>query len=246
MRALLKTSAALGAGLALLAGPALAGQSVLLKAEPLDSDGVVTLGDLFDGAGAAGSVAVAAKPGASVILDAGAVQAAARRAGLDWGNSQGLRRIVVRSGAAETAAAKGNVEVLTYARNINAGEVVQPEDLTWAKVAGAPMDAPRDADALAGMVARRPLRSGAVASTRDVAAPQVIKNGDMVNVVYSDGAISVALTGKAMAAATLGEQVPIQNPSSKKVISAIAVGPGQAMVGPAAYRFRANRQYAAR
>jgi flagella basal body P-ring formation protein FlgA len=181
-----------------------------------------------------------------VVLDAGAVQAAARRAGLDWANSGGLRRISVRAGAPVAESAKGNVEVLTYARNINAGETVQAEDLTWAKVAGAPADAPADATALTGLVARKPLRSGAVASTRDVTAPQVIKNGDMVNVVYSDGAISVSLTGKAMASAVLGDQVAIQNPSSKKVISAIATGPGEAMVGPGANRFRANRQYAAR
>ena len=102
-----------------------------------------------------------------------------------------------------------------------------------------------DAEAVIGMTARRPLREGAAVSSRDVAAPQVIKVGDMVSVAYEDGAISVTLTGKAMAAATLGETVAIQNPSSKKIISALAVGPGQALVGPAAGQYRA-RQYAVR
>ena len=49
----------------LAASPALAGQPVTLKAQTLDSDGIVTLSDLFDGAGAAGKVTVAAKPGDS-------------------------------------------------------------------------------------------------------------------------------------------------------------------------------------
>ena len=53
---------------ALVATPALAGQPVTLKANPVDADGVITLGDLFEGAGAAGKIAVAAKPGASAIL----------------------------------------------------------------------------------------------------------------------------------------------------------------------------------
>jgi len=245
MTRFLKASLTLAAAAALLASPALAGQAVTLKAEPMDADGVVTLDDLFDGAGAAGKVAVASKPGASVVLDAGAVQASARRAGLEWANTQGLRRIVVRAGAVGATASKGNVEVLTYARNLNAGETVRPEDLVWAKFAAAPMDAPRDVDAVIGMTARRPLREGGVVSTRDVAAPQVIKAGDMVNVAYQDGAITVSLTGKAIAAATLGETVGIENPSSRKVISAIATGPGQALVGPGASQFR-TRQYAAR
>jgi len=235
----------LAAALAVLASPALAGQPVNLKADPSDADGVVTLDDLFDGAGAAGKTPVAAKPGASIMLDAGAVQVLARRAGLDWANAQGLRRIVVRSGAATATSAKGNVEVLTYARNLNPGDAVQPDDLVWAKAAAAPADAPRDIDRLIGMVARRPLRAGDTVSSRDVSAPQVIKAGDIVNVTYQDDAITVSLTGKANASATLGEVVPILNPSSKKVVSAIATGPGQAMVGPGAARF-GTRQYAVR
>jgi len=143
-----------------LASPALAGAPVALKAAPVDDDGMVTLGDLFDGAGAAARVPVAAKPGSSVVLDAGAVQALARRAGLDWPNAEGFRRLIVRSAAPADAGlgvvAKGNVEVLTYARNLNTGEVLQPQDLVWAKVAAAPADAVGDADqALVGPAADR-------------------------------------------------------------------------------------------
>jgi hypothetical protein len=85
----------------------------------------------------------------------------ARRAGLDWSNPNGVRRIVVRGGADGAAGpARGNVEVLTYARSLAAGEIVQPEDLVWVKVAAGPADAPNDADALIGMAAKRPLRAG--------------------------------------------------------------------------------------
>ena len=45
----------LAAALALCAAPALAGQPVTLKSEILDADGMVTLGDLFDGAGTTGT-----------------------------------------------------------------------------------------------------------------------------------------------------------------------------------------------
>ena len=235
---------------ALVATPALAGQPVTLKANPVDTDGVITLGDLFEGAGAAGKIAVAAKPGASAILDAAAVQAAAGRAGLDWPNAQGFRRIVVRSAAEASAAgvARGNVEVLTYARSLTAGEIVQAQDLVWAKAAAAPNDAPGDAEAIIGLAARRPLRAGAAVSARDVSAPQVIKAGELVTVAYEDGGISLALQAKAMASAGLGESFAVQNTASKKIIQAVASGPGQAVVGPAADQLKAlpRTQYALR
>jgi flagella basal body P-ring formation protein FlgA len=229
----------------LIAAPALAGQPVTLKAEVLDADGMITLADLFDGAGGAGKVVVAAKPGASTVLDAGAVQGLARRAGLDWPNTQGLRRIVVRSGAsqaeASAPAARGNVEVLTYARSLSAGEIVQPQDLVWGKAAAASADTPGDAEAIIGLAARRPLRAGAVVSARDVSTPQVIKAGDLITVTYENAGILLSLQGKAMAAAGLGETVGVQNTTSKKIIQAVASGQGAAMVGPSADRLRAAR-----
>jgi flagella basal body P-ring formation protein FlgA len=241
-----KLAVAVATLLAISAPPALAGQAVTLKASPVDSDGVVTLGDLFDGAGAAETAPLAAKPGASVVLDAGVVQAVARRNGLDWSNAEGIRRIIVRSGAPGPAAAKGNVEVLTYARSLSAGEMVQPQDLVWAKAAATPLDAPRDADAVIGMTTRRPLAAGAAVSIRDVVAPKVIRNGDIITVTYQDNGISVSMTGKATADAAVGETLGIQNTASKKVIPAIAAGPGLALIGPGAEQLRAERRYALR
>lgn len=233
------------ASLALAAGPAFAGQPVTLKAEASDKDGVVTLGELFVGAGSASSVPVAARTGRSVILDARAVQLAARRAGLEWANAEGLSRIVVQSAEAVAAAqvgssaVRGNVEVLTYARSLAAGEIVQPEDLIWGKAAAAPATAPSDAEQVIGLAARRPLRAGASVSTRDVAPPVVIKTGELITVVYENEGISLALQGKAMASASVGDTLTVQNIQSKKVLQAVAVGPGQAVVGPVADQLRA-------
>src|SRR6185437_11093934 len=101
----------IAAAMAALASPALAGRPVTLKADTANANGVVTLADLFDDAGAAGATAVATRSGASVVLDAAVVQAVARRAGLDWANAEGLRKIVVHGGApAGAPAPRGNVE----------------------------------------------------------------------------------------------------------------------------------------
>jgi len=225
-------------------GPALAGQAVTLRADTADADGIVTLGDLFDGAGAAARVPVARRTADSVVLSAAAVQAAARRAGLDWANAEGLKTIVVHAGAGSSSAAagpaRGNVEVLTYARDIAAGEVVGPTDIVWARAAAAPFDAPRDPDAVIGKAARRPLRAGASVAAHDIATPIVVKAGEMLNVTYEADGISLSLQGKALSAAGVGETLNVENPASKKIIQAVVAGPGEAAVGPVADELRSR------
>jgi flagella basal body P-ring formation protein FlgA len=80
----------------MVAGAAVAGP-VTLKANPVDSDGRVTLGDLFDGAGSASDVLVGTRVGPSIVFEAGQLQSLARQSGLAWANPTGLRRVVVRN-----------------------------------------------------------------------------------------------------------------------------------------------------
>lgn len=86
------------------AGPVLA-DPVTLKANPVDEDGRVTLGDLFDGAGAASGVLIGTRTGPSVVFEAGQLQSLARQSGVHWANPNGLRRVVVRNAALAPAAA---------------------------------------------------------------------------------------------------------------------------------------------
>lgn len=234
------------------ATPAFAATPVTLKAEPFDADGIVTLGEIFDGAGAAGSTPIAARRGASVMLSAAAVRNAAYRAGLDWANAEGLRQIVVTGGAPTgspaNVAARGNVDVLTWARPISAGEIVQPEDLVWGKAAMAPADAPNDPDTIIGLAARRPLRPGAAVAARDVSAPMVIKANEIVTLTYDNQGVSLALQAKALSGGAVGETINVQNVTSKKTVQAVVTGPGQAAVGPAAEQLKLVRssRYASR
>jgi flagella basal body P-ring formation protein FlgA len=220
---------------------------VTLRPQTVSADPVVTLGDLFDGAGGAGATPVASRTGASVILNARAVQLAAARAGLDWANAEGLKTIVVHAAAgpaapaAAAAPARRGVEALAYARNLQTGEIVQPEDLVWAKVVAAPADAPGDAEAVIGLAARRPLRAGAAVAAHDLGAAQVVKAGEMITIVFAEDGVSLSLSGKAMSSAGVGETVNVQNTASKKIIQAVVTGPGQAMVGPSAGRLKAAR-----
>jgi flagella basal body P-ring formation protein FlgA len=257
MRALALISA-----LALIAGPALAGP-VTLRANPVDDDGRVTLGDIFEGAGAASGVVVANRAGPSVMFEAGQLQALAARSGLQWANPQNLRRVVVRDAArapgavapAATTAARpaatagATVSVLTYARNLAAGDVIQPEDVVWTDVQAhlATGGGPSDAEQVIGLSARRALRAGAVVGARDLAAPQVIARNDTVEVAFVAGGVTLTVTGRAMRNAAVGEVVTVTNLTSGRVIEAVATGPGQAVAGPRAQAARANAaQYALR
>lgn len=246
-------AARLAAALTLLAAatPALAGTPVTLKAAIVDDDGVVTLGEIFDGAGAAARTPVARRTGQSVMLSAQAVRLAAARAGLDWANAEGLRQIVVEGGALSAAqgsapaaaaaaapAARGNVDVLTWARGLAAGEVVQPQDVIWAKAAMAPTGAARDPDAVVGMAARRATRPGAAIVSGDVAGVQVVKPNEIVTLSFESEGVSLALQAKALTGGAVGETINVQNVTSKKVVQAVVVGPGQAAVGPAAEQLK--------
>jgi flagella basal body P-ring formation protein FlgA len=253
----MRAAALLLAGIAALvfAAPALA-TPVELRADVATEGGRITLGDLFDGAGKASAVLVATgNPGATVVLDAGRVQMQAQAQGLEWANARGLRRIIVQAGdapapppaskvqtTAPAASAKraASAQTLTFIHNLEAGEVVQAQDLSWSKTADAPLDAPRDPDAVIGMAARHPIREGAAVSMHDVAAPQVIKKDDMISVSFNINGMVLTLQAKAMGDAVTGQPVTVLNPSSKKVLQAVAVGPGQAVVGPEADQLKAR------
>jgi len=188
----------------LAATPALSGP-VTLKAQPVDSDGRVTFGDLFDGAGAAAEVQVATRAGPSVVMEAGQLQALARQSGLEWANPQGLRRVVIRSAAASPGAAPS------------------------AEVSAAPV-----------AVRAAPMRAAA--------AERVIARNDMVTVAYQVGGVTLSVMGRAQRNAAVGEPVVVLNTASGRMIDAVAIGPGQAMAGPAAQAARnaALQQFAAR
>jgi flagella basal body P-ring formation protein FlgA len=224
----------------LLGAPAFAGTPVTLNANLTDATGHVTLGELFDDAGPARDVVVAERTGPSVVLDAAAVQAMARRYGLDWANPQRILRIIVRAEAGGMAAAHGR-EILTYAHSLVTGQIVQPDDLIWAKAAAAPVNVAPSVDAVVGMAARRPLREGDPVLDRDITQPIIIKAGDVVSVTYADEGVTLTLQGKAMANAAAGETLNIQNTASKKLIEAVATGPDQAVVGPEALRLKEQR-----
>lgn len=188
----------------IVAGPALAGP-VTLRANPVNSDGRVTLGDLFEGAGAASQVMIGTRTGPSIVFEAGQLQRLARQSGLDWANPAGLRRVVVRNAASAPA--------------------------------------PASATAAAPSPAAVPARAQ---PARNAQADRVISRNDMVEVAYEVGGVRLTITGRAEGNAAEGQRLAVRNLQSRRIIDTVAVGPGQAVAGPAGQDARASQQFAAR
>jgi len=95
--------------MALGAFAAIAGDKVTLRGTLSSHGSLVTFGDLFEDAGRAREVTVATRnqSGATLFLDANAVQRLAAQYGLDWDNADGLRRLVVRPQALPEQAPTG-------------------------------------------------------------------------------------------------------------------------------------------
>jgi flagella basal body P-ring formation protein FlgA len=237
-----------------LTSPALgADRGVDLRVNPT-AHGVITLGDIFDGLSASSArveVIRAPKPGLQAVLEADEIQALARRNGVVWANTTGLHHIIVTSLPGQASAAGHrmtisstrpagrNASALVYSRNMSAGEIVQAADLEWSDqaVIGDSIGQP---DLAIGKAARRPLRAGSPVQLYDLLNPKVIHRDEMVDVAYETEGITLTLEGKAMADAAVGDPVDIINLSSKKVISAVASGPGKAVIGPRAEQLRAS------
>ena len=170
----------------------------------------------------------------------------------------GLRRVVVRDAgmapggvasarsSAPVATRGATAEVLTYARNLAAGDVIQPEDVIWSTVQAhlAQGGSPSDADQVIGLSARRAVRAGTVVGARDLISPRVIARNDMVQVAFVAGGVSLTVTGRATRDAAVGEPVPVLNLTSGRTIDAVAAGPGRAVAGAAAHT--ASTLFAAR
>jgi flagellar basal body P-ring formation protein FlgA len=229
----------------LAAAPALAGEPVSLRADLVGHAGEITLADLFDGASgpAAARVVGHGAAGSQAVLDSGEVQSIAHAAGFDWSNAQGLRRIIVTmtdaprsesSARGHHARSVGHAQVLVYAHNMMAGDVITASDLEWSDEAIASSGAPHDPDQVIGKAARTPMRVGAAVTVRDLVSPKVIHRDEMVSVDFAAEGVSLSLIGRAMGDASVGDAVEVMNTSSKKIIQAVATAPGHASIGPAA------------
>lgn len=134
---------ALLAALALAAAPAAAeeARTVILKDRLTTLDSVITLGDLFEGAGEASDamLARAPSPGQRVSLDPEFVRAEAARHGLHWANAGAIMRITVER-AARTVSASDITGLIEEALYVESGQAHLVELSNRTQTLHAPLD----------------------------------------------------------------------------------------------------------
>lgn len=229
-----------------LALPGLAMAEPRLKPSPFAAGAQITLGDLFEDAGAAATTPLARAPGPGqrVVFAAAALQARANMAGVRWRNLEGARQIVVEgaggggvigAGGSSTGEQQAEArEIAVLNRDVPRGEVITAMDVAFASLSeAAGRDALTDPEALIGKTAKRPLRAGAALRAGDVMDTPAVKRGEVVTLIYESGGLRLSLRGRALADGAVGSMVRVANIQTNKVLEAIVDGQGTARVIPA-------------
>ncbi len=127
--------------------------------------------------------------------------------------------------------------VLVVARTMRRGDVLTSEDLEWTDPAGTAQGAAartrfpvtRPADVV-GKAVRRNLPAGAALSELDLEAPDLVRKGSPVTLVYLGRGLRLTVDGSAQNDAALGEKVRVLNNYSKRAVDAVVTAAGEAQV----------------
>jgi flagella basal body P-ring formation protein FlgA len=132
------------------------------------------------------------------------------------------RKLLVRAGTM-TAVQKAARD-LERAISLTAADLFAASEVIW----GPPRrNAP---DVGPGWVTKRRVRTGETLRPPVVEAPRLVRAGDAVKVVFSRGAITIALAGRAAGSAALGERVAVRVQTGRR-LQGIVEAPGVVRVG---------------
>lgn len=120
------------------------------------------------------------------------------------------------------------VDVPVPNRRMLPGEIVTEADLATVTLPHGRLSAfaLTETTKLVGMQVRRVLTQGRPIVAQSIQPPQVIDRGDQITIRYSDGNLSLAAPGRALAGAALGEDVKIVNLVSNTSLVGTATGKG--------------------
>jgi flagellar basal body P-ring formation protein FlgA len=211
-----------------------------LKANPVARGPQITLGDIFNNAGAAASTPLARAPGPGqrVVFGAPSLQSRAIAAGLRWPNGEGVREVIISGGArnASTTIASSSADaspttLAVLSRAVARGAAIEAGDIVWMDApANSPRDALSDPDALIGKTAKRALQPNTALRAADVMDTPAVRRGEPVTLMFEAGGMRLSVRGRAMGDGVAGAMIKVLNPQSNKTLDAIVEGPGVARV----------------
>lgn len=231
-----------------------------LKANPTISGDQITIGDIFENAGAKANQIIARAPaaGQNTIFAAPSLQSRMASMGLLWRNNESVRQIIVRGapsnkpqfGAAPnygTPAAQNtaqisnrvisntgenqNIQIAVLSREVNKDEIIGAHMVTWVN---APENMGRDtiidAESLIGTVAKRKIQAGAPVRNSDVGMALAVRRGQPVTLIHEAGGLKISLRGRALSDGVIGGSIRAVNVATNKPLEAIVESDGVARV----------------
>jgi flagella basal body P-ring formation protein FlgA len=123
-------------------------------------------------------------------------------------------------------------EVMAAARALGRGEHVSQDDVIAVRQELSALRTgyyTRSEDVI-GKVLKRTMNAGQVFSPQRLKAPLLVRRGEEVTILATTGGLSVRVRGKALKDAARGEQLPVRNTNSKRIIQAVAIEPGTVSV----------------
>ena len=129
--------------------------------------------------------------------------------------------------------ARAMIEIMVPVRTVAAGERLRADLLTPLVVAERQLraDTLSDPADLLDLEARRRLLPGRPIRRGDVQAPQLVRRGETVDVVYRAPGIEVVTSGRALEDGSRGVVVAIANLDSGQRLTGLVTGPRQVTVG---------------
>jgi len=124
------------------------------------------------------------------------------------------------------------VNTVIAAQRMDRGHRIGPDDLKSARISLARTSRsgladPREA---IGLTTRRRIQPGQAILAEDLIKTAVVEKGDPVTIVAQSGTLRVSTAGQAKDDGAVGDNIPVLNLSSKKMITAEVVGPDTVQV----------------
>ena len=150
-------------------------------------------------------------------------------------NSSFRVRVNYNDGKAETLSGLYLSYVMApiAARYIKFGDVIQQSDVTTIKVRIDSLNSEyaSELNEVVGMQAKTYIAAGKMFKINEVTSPNVIKNNDPVNIIYSSGAINLKTVGIAMGNGAVGDMIKVKNSSSGVVLLGQIVNKNTVKIG---------------
>ncbi len=118
--------------------------------------------------------------------------------------------------------------------NLRKGTIIGKRDVEFMDIPSRSVnhDTITNLEELKGMTPRRILHAGEPIRTGEIEAPQIVGRGQLVTMVFENGALSLTAKGKALENGAKGDLIRVVNTASNRTLEALVTGQREVTVQP--------------